>query len=294
MVLRQFLREPKVIVGLIILLIFLFITAFAPLLATHNPTAPLGTPWQAPSRQFWFGTTDEGQDVYSQWIYGTQATMLLGIGVGLLATGISVLVGVYGGYKGGRVDAVLNWFTNIMLVLPSYPLILVIASYIPNAGSGAIVWILGLTSWPAAARMKRAQAMTFASRDFILAAKLTGISDLRIMLTEVLPNMISLVFNTFIGMIGWGIFGEAFLRFLGIGSTNTPTWGNMLNWAQNGEALLNGGWWWFVPPGLSITLVILSLTLINYGIDTISNPKLAKPKALPKSVRQQLERGGQV
>jgi len=282
---RQLVQEPKAVVGLVILGFFLFITIFAPVIATHNPTAILGTPWQPPSATYWFGTTDEGQDVFSQWVFGTRTTMVIGLGVGLIGTVISVLIGVYGGYKGGRVDAALNWLTNVMLALPSYPLILVIASYIPDAGSLAITLILGLTSWPAAARMKRAQALTFASRDFVLAAKLSGVSDLRIMATEIFPNMLSLVFNTFISMMSTGIFGEAFLRFLGIGSTNTPSWGNMLNWAQNAEALLNGGWWWFIPPGASITLVLLCLTLINYGIDTISNPRLAKPPRLPKGFK---------
>jgi len=289
---RQLLQEPKAVVGLVIFALFLLVTALAPILATHNPSTPLGTPWLPPSATYWFGTTDEGQDVYSQWVYGTQTSMLTGLGVGVIATAISVIVGVYGVYKGGRVYAALNLLTNVVLVLPPYPLDLGIASYIPNAGMTAIMLILGLTSWPAAARMKRAQALTYASRDFVLAAKLSGVSDLRIMTTEIFPNMLSLVFNTFIGMVGWGIFGEAFLRFLGIGSTNTPSWGNMLNWAQNGEALLNGGWWWFVPPGLSMTLVILSLTLINYGIDTVSNPRLANPPKLPKELRKLLRQGG--
>jgi peptide/nickel transport system permease protein len=292
---RQLLQEPKSVIGLIILAFFLIVMIFAPWLATHDPVQPLGVPWQPPSHEFWFGTTDQGQDVYSQWVWGTRTSMLSGLGVGVIATLISVIIGVYSGYKGGKIDAVLNWLTNVMLVLPSYPLILVVASYIPNASSWAIMLVLGLTSWPAAARMKRSQALTFKTRDFVLAAKLTGVSDLRIMTTEILPNMLSLVFNTFIGMMNWGIFGEAFLRFLGIGSTSTASWGNMLNWAQNGQALLNGGWWWFIPPGLSMTLVILALTLINYGVDTVSNPKLARPPKLPRDIRKalrQLSQGG--
>lgn len=284
----QLLREPKAVIGFIILAFFLFITVFAPWLAHYNPINIITFPWQHPNGQYWFGTTDQGQDIYSQWVWGTRTSMLTGLGVGVICTFISVVIGVYAGYVGGRVDLVLNWCTNAMLVLPAYPLMLVVASYIPNASTVAIVLILGLTSWPAAARMKRAQAMTFRSRDFVLAAKLVGLSDMRIMLTEVLPNMFSLVFNTFIGMMSWGIFGEAFLRFLGVGSTNVPSWGNMLNWAENGAALMNGAWWWFIPPGLSMTLVILALTMINYGVDTVSNPKLAKPPKLSRAVRSQL------
>ncbi|MCL6452271.1 MAG: ABC transporter permease [Alicyclobacillus sp.] len=283
-------REPKALIGFIILALFILIAIFAPLLATHDPMQEGALPpLQPPSKQFLFGTTGYGDDVFTQWVYATRTSLSIGFQVAVIATALSVILGVYSGFKGGKVDAVVNWVTQVMLVLPGYPLIIMISSYIPNAGSEAIVWVLGLTSWPGAARMKRAQAMTYRTRDFVLAAKLGGFSDFRNMLAEVFPNMMSLVFNTFISMISWGIFGEAFLRFLGIGSTHTPSWGNMLNQAQNGNALMQGAWWWFIPPGLSITLVILSLTLINYGIDEVSNPRLQKPLKLPKALRRKLQ-----
>lgn len=288
--LRQVVREPKAMIGLSILGFFVLVAIFAPLLATYDTTKEGALlPLQPPSRQNWFGTTGYGDDVYSQWVYATRTSLTIGIEVAIIATALSVILGVYSGFKGGKVDKTINWITQVMLVLPGYPLIIMISSYIPNAGSQAIVWVLGLTSWPAAARMKRSQAMTFRTRDFMLAAKLGGFSDIRNVVTEVLPNMLSLVFNTFISMISWGIFGEAFLRFLGIGSTRTPSWGNMLNASQNGNAMMQGAWWWFVPPGLSITLVILSLTLINYGIDEVSNPRLQKPIQLPKALRKKLQ-----
>lgn len=288
--LQQVVREPKAMVGFCILGFFVLIAIFAPLLATHDPMKEGALlPLQPPSKQYWFGTTGYGDDVYSQWVYATRTSLTIGVEVAIIATALSVILGVYSGFKGGKVDKVINWVTQVMLVLPGYPLIIMISSYIPNAGSQAIVWVLGLTSWPAAARMKRAQAMTYRTRDFILAAKLGGFSEIRSVFTEVLPNMLSLVFNTFISMISWGIFGEAFLRFLGIGSTRTPSWGNMLNASQNGNAMMQGAWWWFIPPGLSITLVILSLTLINYGIDEVSNPRLQKPIKLPKALRKKLQ-----
>lgn len=286
---RQVFKEPKAVIGFAILGIFVIIAIFAPYLARFDPmnegALPPLTP---PNKTYWFGTTGYGDDVYSQWIYATRTSICIGLEVAVIATSLSVILGVYAGFKGGKVDAVVNWVTQVMLVLPGYPLIIMISSYIPNAGSQAIVWILGLTSWPAAARMKRAQAMTFRTRDFILAARLGGFSDFRTVCTEVLPNMVSLVFNTFISMISWGIFGEAFLRFLGIGSTRTPSWGNMLNASQNGNAMMEGAWWWFIPPGLSITMVILALTLINYGIDEVSNPRLKKPPKLSKAIRDKL------
>jgi peptide/nickel transport system permease protein len=288
-ILRVF-REPKAIVGFSILGLFVLVAIFAPLLATHNPMQEGALPpLQPPSTQYLFGTTGYGDDVFSQWVYATRTSLSIGFQVAVIATALSVIFGVYSGFKGGTVDRVISWITQVMLVLPGYPLIIMISSYLPNAGSQAIVWVLGLTSWPAAARMKRAQAMTYRSRDFLLAAKLGGFSDFRNMFAEVFPNMVSLVFNTFISMISWGIFGEAFLRFLGIGSTRVPSWGNMLNQSQNGNALMQGAWWWFIPPGLSITLVMLALTLINYGIDEVSNPRLQKPIKLPKELRSRLQ-----
>lgn len=290
LMMRQLMREPKAVIGMAILALFVLVMIFAPLLTHRDPTAPLGIPWQPPNGQYLFGTTDQGQDVWAQWVWGTRTSMMVGIGVGVVSTFISVVIGVYSGYRGGKTDAGLNWFMYVMLVLPSFPLVLVIASFMPNAGTWAIMLVLGLTSWASPARVKRSQAMTFSNRDFVQAAKLSGVSDIRIMFTEILPNMYSLIFNTFIGQMQWGIFGEAFLRFVGIGTTVSPSWGNMLNWAQNGQALMNGGWWWFVPPGLSMTLVTLALTLINYGVDTVSNPKLAKPAKLPKRIREMLSR----
>lgn len=286
---KQLFREPKAVVGFSIIGIFVVLSVFAPLIAQHNPSSVnQAAMMQPPNASYWFGTNNEGQDLFSQWLYGTRTTMLIGLGVACIGTFLSVVIGIYGGYKGGRTDAVLSWITQVMLVLPGYPLTLVIISYIPNAGAQAIVWILGLTGWAPAARMKRAQAQTYRSRDFVLAARLGGLSDLYIMFSEVLPNMLSLVFNTFISLMAGGIFGEAFLRFLGIGSSAQPSLGNMLNAAQNGDALMYGAWWWFIPPGATITLFLLALTLINYGVDTVSNPRLVSPPKLPKDLRRKL------
>jgi peptide/nickel transport system permease protein len=274
-----FLQNRKAVVGLIIFALFLLVAILAPWISMYDPHDFVGEPWQPPSHQFLFGTTDQGQDVYSQWVWGTRTSLYVGLCSGLISTVLATFVGILGGYKGGWVDTLLNALTNIMLVIPGLPLILVIATYARSSGPNTIIWVIGLTGWAYGARQKRAQALTFASRDFVLAAKLSGMSDLRIILTEILPNMLSFVFNSFIFATIGGIMAEAFLEFIGLGSQQTPSWGNMLNWAQHGQALLNGGWWWFVPPGLSIALIGLSFTLINFALDEISNPRLRK---LPK------------
>ncbi|MCL6625094.1 MAG: ABC transporter permease [Alicyclobacillus shizuokensis] len=279
---RAFLKNGKAVVGLVIFLFFVLVGILAPVLATHDPKAFVGLPWQPPSGQWWFGTTDQGQDIYSQWVWGTRTSMAVGLASGLISTIIAVIIGVFAGYKGGLVDAILNTITNIVLVIPGFPLTLVIASYVPETGPMAITWVIGLTSWAGAARLKRSQALTFAGRDFIVAAKLAGASDLRIIFVEILPNMLSFVFNNFIFAALGGILAEAGLEFIGIGSPMTPSWGNMLNWADHGQALLNGGWWWIIPPGLSIALIGLAFVLMNFAMDEISNPRLRKPPKLSK------------
>lgn len=274
---RAFLSNGKAVTGLIIFAIFLFVAILAPVLATYDPKAFVGQPWQPPDGQFLFGTTDQGQDVFSQWVWGTRTSLFVGLAAGFIATFIAVLIGVLAGYKGGIVDTILNALTNIMLVIPGFPLILVIASYVPETGPTVITIIIGLTSWAGAARLKRSQAMTYANRDFIVAAKLSGASDLRVIFVEIIPNMLSFVFNNFIFACLGGILAEAGLEFIGIGSPMTPSWGNMLNWADHGQALLNGGWWWIIPPGLSIAFVGLGFILMNFAMDEISNPRLRKP-----------------
>lgn len=277
------LTNSKAVTGFIILGIFLLIAVFAPLLAHYKPMDFVATPWQSPSGQYWLGTTDQGQDVWSQWVLGTRTSMFIGVSAGFISTIIAVLIGVFAGYKGGAVDTLLNGFTNIMIVLPGFPLLIVIASYVPESGPLVITLILSLTGWYYGARTKRAQALTFRSRDFIVAARLSGKSDLNIVFTEVMPNMLSFIFNNFMFASLGAIGGEAGLEFLGIGSPMNASWGNMLNWADRGQALLNGGWWWFVPPGLSIALVALAFNLINYAIDDLSNPRLRKPPKEKKS-----------
>jgi len=282
-----FVRQPKARVGIGILAFFLIIAIIGPSVARYQPNAfMVGLPWQPPSLKFPFGTTDQGQDVFSQWLYGTQTSMFIGLAAGFASTVIAVFMGAFGGFKGGVIDAMFNTATNIILVLPGFPLLIVFASYVPRTSPAAITLIIALTSWAGAARLKRSQAMTFRNKDFVQAARLTGASDLRILVVEVLPNMLSFIFNNFIFASLGAIFAQAGLAFLGIGSPFTPSWGNMLNLASQGNALLEGGWWWFVPPGLSIALVGLGFTLLNYAMDEVSNPRLRKVKVLGQSKRR--------
>ncbi len=269
-----FFRNPKAVVGLAIFSIFVLISIFAGVIAPYNPQVSQFLPMQPPSMQNLLGTTSTGQDIFSQFVWGTQTTMIVGVGAGLLSTFIGILVGVYAGYKGGWVDSVLNTISNIFLVLPGLALLILIESYVKNTTPFSNGLIIAVTGWAWGARVFRAQAMSLAGRDFIIAAKLSGASDMRIIFAEILPNMMSIIAaNVMYACLG-AILAESGLAYLGLENLSSSSWGTMLYWAQAGGAMLGGAWWWFIPPGLAIALVGMSFALMNFSIDQITNPRL--------------------
>lgn len=269
-----FRSDRRPLVGLILLAVLVAASLAAPWLTPYNPSATVFTPFLPPSGHHWLGTTANGQDVFAQFVYGGRISLAVGFVSGFVATALAVLLGMLPAYWGGRIDTIFATFTNIMLVIPGLPLLIVITAYVHQTGPFTIALVIGLTGWPWGARILRSQTLSLAQRDFVVAARLAGENRLTILLAEILPNMLSLVAANFVFATIAAILAEASLEFLGLGNPNAVTWGTMLYWAQTGQALLNGAWWWFVPPGLGIALVGLSLSLINFGIDQISNPRL--------------------
>jgi peptide/nickel transport system permease protein len=227
-----------------------------------------------PSLQHLLGTTQEGQDVLSQLLVGTGISVITALATGLIATLIAVFIGFLSGYSQGAGDDGLSFLTNVFLVLPALPLLIVLASYAPGRGSTLIIIIVGLTGWPWGARVLRAQVKSLRTRDYVLAAKLAGDSTMRILMREILPNMLSLVMAGFLGASQYGLLTSVGLEFLGLGNPNQASWGTMLYWAQNASALLSGQWAWILAPGLCIALFGMSMVLINFGFDRIANPRL--------------------
>jgi peptide/nickel transport system permease protein len=265
-------------IGFFILAAFVLVGIIGPYLAPYDPTLMgVGAGAEAPSSHHWLGTTQTGQDVWSQLLVGTRTSLMVGFGVGLLSTVIAVLVGSIAGYLGGWVDDVLTLLMNVFLTIPNLPLMIVAASYAAAfnvKGIGVIVAVLTLTGWAWGARVKRSQIMSLRNKDFVVASRVIGENWFRIMTVEILPNMISLIASTFIFGVIFAVLAEAGLEFLGLGDLNSTTWGTMLYWSQNGSALLLGMWWWFIPPGLAIGLFAASLTLIQYVLDEMTNPRL--------------------
>lgn len=229
-----------------------------------------------PSRGHILGTNHAGNDLLSQLIAGTRVSLSVGLATGLFVTLVSLTLALVSGYLGGIVDDVIGFFTNVFLVIPGLPLMIVIAAYVTMKGVLPIILILGLTSWPYPTRLLRAQVLTLRGRDFVKASRLLGERTLPVVFREILPNMISIVAAEFFALSMAAILGEATLEFIGLGNVTVVSWGTILYWAQANGALAAGSWWWFLPPGICIALTGVSFVLINFAIDEISNPRLRK------------------
>lgn len=268
----------KVAGGTVIVGIFLFVAIFGPLFLHGDPNLITHDGNLDPSGAHWLGTTSLGQDIFGQLILGTQTSVLWGFFSGLLVTFISVVIGLVGGYFSGIIDEILSFLTNVFLVLPGIPLMLVIASYVP-ASALTVALVVTITSWAWGARVLRAQTLSLRSREFVSAARSNGESTVRILFYEIFPNQISLVAANFVSTMIQVILAFATLQFLGLGDISQASWGGMLYWAQSAGALLGGRWWWFIPPGACIAVLGAGLSLINFGIDEVADPRLrSEPK----------------
>jgi peptide/nickel transport system permease protein len=272
-VLRTALRSRRLVVGLCIVGFFILVGVIGPLLL-GNPNLVSTDRSAAPSAAHWFGTTDIGQDLFSQVVVGTRATLEIGAAAGLVATAISVLIGIGGGYAGGWLDELFALLSNVALVIPTLPLVIVVAAFVKNNGLLPTIFVIALTSWAAAARVLRGQTLSVRNRDYVLASKALGEPAWRIILVEILPNELPIIVSQFLFSMIFAILGQAGLAFLGLQSPDLLTWGNILYFAQNAEALTSGDWWWFAPPGLCIALLGAGLALINFGLDELLNPRL--------------------
>ena len=271
---RQLLRNRKALIGVTILVIVVLLAVFAPLLTDYLPTQRVGRPHQPPSGDHLLGTTRLGYDVFTRLLYGARVSLAVGFGAGLLITVIGTVLGIIAGYKGGVIDEVISFFTNMILVIPNLPLLLVLAAFIGQASPLVIALILGFTSWAWGVRVTRSETLSIRQRDFVKSAEMLGEPGWRIMSFEIFPNLVSIVGINFIGSVIFAVISEATLEFLGLGDPNTVSWGIMLYNAQNSSALSVGAWWDILTPCLALATLGLGLALINFAIDEIANPRL--------------------
>lgn len=267
------LRSKKLIFGVSILFLFSLAAVFGPLLVKHAPLA-YGVPFQRPSTENWFGTNYFGQDVFSQFIYGLRESLEVGLLGGGLAFVVGSVIGFVMGYRGGLVDETLNVVTNVLLTIPSLVLLILVGGFLKQSSVLFEGVFIGLTNWTWAARAIRAQTFSLVNRDFVDLARLSGEKPRRIVFREIAPNMSSYLFLVFILLFGGAILTAASFDFLGFGPTNGMSLGIMMNQASSWNALQLHLWWWFVPPGAAITLIVGSLYVANAGLDEVFNPKL--------------------
>jgi peptide/nickel transport system permease protein len=284
----RFLRNPKTVTGLAILGVFVLLAIAGSWLAPHDPSARGDDLLQPPSWQHPFGTTQTGQDIFSQILVGTRGVLVVGFLAAAIATVLGVIVGVTAGYLGGVGDDLLSSVSNVFLVIPGLPLIIIITSLLPDTNDLTIALVIGLTSWAWGARVLRAQTLSLRGRDYVQAARATGESTWRIIVCELLPNLTPVIASGFVGTVIFAVLAEITLAFIGVADISHWNWGTVLFWAQNNQALAQDAWWWFVPAGLCIALLGTALSLINFGIDEFVNPRLRSQGRAGRGVRMRV------
>ncbi|HUR03585.1 MAG TPA: ABC transporter permease [Nonomuraea sp.] len=271
-------RSGKLVTGLVIVGFFALLAVFGPMLV-GDPEALVAGRLDSPSAQLWLGSTDTGQSVLAQLLHATRGSMLIGLVAGVLATAASLIVGVVGGYVGGWLDEAFSLLSNVTLVIPTLPLLIVVADYVEDSGPVTYALIISLISWAGPSRVIRSQVMSLRNRDYVDAARVSGEPGWRIMIFHILPNLTPVIASGFVWAVIGAILTESGLSALGLGGGSVTSWGGMLYFAQNGSALSLGAWWWFVPPGLCIAALGTGLSLINFSIDELMNPRLRKAAA---------------
>lgn len=228
---------------------------------------------QGPSGQHWLGTDELGRDLLREFLSGAHVSLY----VGLAATAISMVLGaglgVVAGYYGRWIDSVLMRVTDFFLVLPQLPLVIALAAFF-GQNLTIIILVIGMTGWPTTARIVRSQTLSLRERMFVTRVRSLGASDLRILRTHILPNVMPLIFANTVLVIGAAVLAEATISFLGLGDPVQVSWGTMLHFAFESGAIGRGDWWYFVPPGAGIVLVVLAFTLTGHCVDQALNPRL--------------------
>jgi peptide/nickel transport system permease protein len=272
---KQYRKSSMGMIGLLILILFLAMALFA-IFADDSgvdPALTSGPVLSPPSLEYPFGTDDFGLSVLTLVVQGSKISLLVGLTATVISMTIGATIGIIAGYRGGAVDTFLMRLTDFGLVLPWLALAIVLASILGQS-LGAIILVIGVTSWPSTARLVRAQVLSIRERPYIERARALGGSDSHMIVRHVLPNAMPVIFANTILTIAIAILSETALSFLGLGDPTKPSWGTILEEAFEAGATTLGAWWWIGAPGLCITLVVLAFTMCGFAMDEIINPKL--------------------
>jgi peptide/nickel transport system permease protein len=277
---RAVTSNRKATAGAVLLLFFGLVAAFPWLIARDDPQAEIYGRSLGPSSRHLLGTTAFGQDMFAQVVWGTRPVLLIAFGAGLGATLIATLIGVAAAYLGGAWDNMLSLVTDVLLVIPAFPLLIVIGSYLHGAGTGVMIAVITLISWSYTARQLRAQALSIRGRDFLEAARVRGERSLYIIVVEIIPTMTSLLVASFLTNALYAVLFSSSLQFIGLGDPYVTSWGTMLYWAENNEAFQTGQDLWIIVPGLCIVALGAAFALLNYAFDEIGNPALRPVRSM--------------
>lgn len=273
-------RSKSGLLGLVILLFFVFMAIFAPFLAPYDPYKRVDRPLKPPSDKYLLGTNDIGQDIFSELIYGTRVSLLIGFAAAFFSVTIGTLVGVVSGFLGGAVEEVLMRFTDVIMILPNIPLLILLMAIFGKQSFYIMVLAISITGWTTAARLVRSSTLSIKERAYVEAAKAIGAGDRHIITKHILPNISPLIMATMIYEVAGAMMSEAGLAFLGLGDPSNKSWGMILHYAEtSGGWYANMGypaWWWIIPPGLCIALTVASLVLIGQAMEEIINPRLRR------------------
>ncbi|GAA2839585.1 ABC transporter permease [Crossiella cryophila] len=270
----RFASNSKTLIGLLLIGFFVLLAVIGPWIAPYDPSQRSSALLEPPSAAHWFGTTHIGQDIFSQILVGARSVILVGFLAGGVASVLAVLVGVTSGYLSGAVGESLSMVSNVFLVLPALPLVIIVTATLPGTGDITVAMVIGFTSWAWGARVLRAQTLSLRRRDYVEAARATGEPTWRIILFEIMPNLSAVIASNFVGTVIFAVMSEITLAFIGVSGISEWNWGTILFWAQSQQALAQGAWWWFVPAGLAIALLGTALSLLNFGIDEFVSPRL--------------------
>ena len=270
-------RNPALGVGLVILLFLLLLSTVGQLFVDPDTAYALARPInKPPSAEYPFGTDSQGRDLLASIVVGTRMTLTIGMIAGAIGLGVGTVFGFITGYFGGILDTVIKFFVDVLMTIPSFLLLIMIASSVPNPDEMTTIQmglILSIVSWVQPTRAIRAQVMSMRERAFVMMAKLSGMSGMEIIFKELMPNLMPYLAISLAGAVNGGILGSLGLQTLGLGNLRDPTLGMTIYWLRYYNAFLRGMWWWIVEPVAIIALVFIGFLLVSIGLDEFANPR---------------------
>lgn len=243
-------------------------------LTSRTPTDVVGGLYDPPSGHAWLGTDNLGHDVFTNLLYGTRTSLIVGLIAGAAAVFIGVVIGTVAGYVGGWVEEALSGFTNVILAIPPIVVLILISIALNSRSAASVATVIAVTSWPWTARAVRAQASSVRTREHLDVARLSGAGTFSLIVHDVIPYMMSYIFMAFVLQLANAILLEATLSLLGLGPSNGVSLGLMLHWALAWESVRTGAWWAFLPPTLILTFIAFALLMLQSSLDEVFNPRL--------------------